>query len=42
MISLPRPRRLRKVFDKKVSGQAGLRKVFNDKPARAQAAQEGV
>ena len=40
MISLPRPRRLRKVFDKKVSGQAGLRKVFDDKPAQAQAAQE--
>ena len=39
MISLPRPRRLRKVFDDKVSSQAGLRKVFDDKPARAQAAQ---
>ena len=34
MISLPGPRRLRKVFDEKVSTQAGLRKVFDDKPNR--------
>ena len=40
MISLPGPRRLRKVFDEKVSTQAGLRKVFDDKSAQAQAAQE--
>ena len=39
MISLPGPRRLRKVFDDKVSSQAGLRKVFDDKHAQAQAAQ---
>ena len=30
------------VFNDKVSARAGLRKVFNDKPARAWAAQEGV
>ena len=28
------------MFDDKVSSQAGLRKVFDDKPAQAQAAQE--
>ena len=42
MISLPGPRQLRKVFDDKVSSQAGLRKVFNDKSAWAWAAQDGV
>ena len=40
MISLPRPRWLRKVFYEKVSTQAGLSTVFDDKPAWAQAAQE--
>ena len=41
MISLPGPTRLRKVFDEKVSSQAGLKKVFDDKPAWAWAAQDG-
>ena len=40
MISLPRPRQHRKVYDKKVSGRVGFRKVFNDKPAQAWAVQE--